>query len=112
MPRTPSDPARLPDDEDEKILCETIMALDMKESGQVGCAYYVAMDGALCLQEDIAMAGMEVVETLLLHAQPTTVIITNRVSDKLVEYLENSAQGPDGVQGMKRGFKPQSHCLY
>lgn len=97
-----SDTVHPQEEADGDALCETIMAIDMKESGQVGCAYYVASEEALCLQEDIAMAGMVLVETLLLHAQPTTVIITNRAPDKLIEYLESGAQRVDSDQGMRR----------
>lgn len=88
------------------------MALDMKESGEVGCAYYEAMDGALCLQEDIAMAGMEVTETLLLHAQPTIVITTNRIPDKAAEYLESCAQAADDNQGTSQVPGSQSPPTY
>lgn len=66
------------------------MAIDLK--GSVGCAYYVASEETLYLQEDIPLAGLELVETLLLHAQPTTVIVSGRANDVLVEYLERNSQ--------------------
>lgn len=72
------------------------MAIDMRENGTVGCAYYVAMDEALFLQEDIPMAGIELVETLIVHVEPTTVLISIRSPDHLVDFLEASAQDFEG----------------
>ncbi|RYP27731.1 hypothetical protein DL767_007568 [Monosporascus sp. MG133] len=45
------------------------------------------------------MAGVELVETLLLHVNPTTVLIASRAPDSLADYLERGAQGIDGNQG-------------
>lgn len=78
---------------------EVIMAIEMKDNNTVGCAYYVTLEETLYLQEDIPMAGMELVETLLLQAQPTTVIINNRAPAKIAEYLEAHAQDLDGSHG-------------
>lgn len=83
------------------MLNEVIMAVELTSQGIIGCAYYVAIDEALYLQEDIAMAGTEVVETLMLHAQPTTVLIPSRAPDILVDYLQGHAQGAgEHNQGM------------
>ncbi|KAF3764856.1 hypothetical protein M406DRAFT_259223 [Cryphonectria parasitica EP155] len=75
------------------------MAIDMKDNGTVGCAYYVAVDETLFLQEDIPMAGMEFVETLLLRVEPTTVLISLRSPGRLVEFLEAGAQDWEGHRG-------------
>ncbi|OTB16046.1 hypothetical protein K445DRAFT_351925 [Daldinia sp. EC12] len=68
----------------------------MKENGSLGCAYYIAIDEALFLLEDVAMSGMDLVETLLLHVNPTTVLISARAPEKLADYLTRGAQGVDG----------------
>lgn len=78
---------------------EIIMAIEMKENNTVGCAYYIMVEETLCLQEDIPMAGIEIVETLLLQAEPTTVIIHNRAPGKMADFLESHAQDLDGSQG-------------
>lgn len=78
--------------DDEDALNEIIMALSMTNNGNVGCAYYVALDEALYLQQDVPMAGLDLVETLLLHVQPTTVIVPSRMPDNIMEYLEKGAQ--------------------
>lgn len=85
-----------PDGGEPEGLDEIIMAIDMKDNGTVGSAYYVAIDEALFLQEDIAMAGIEFVETLLLRVEPTTVLISLRSPDTLAEFLEAGAQGFEG----------------
>ncbi|KAK6958086.1 hypothetical protein Daesc_000879 [Daldinia eschscholtzii] len=83
-------------DEDADALREIILAIDMKENGSLGCAYYIAIDETLFLLEDIAMSGMDLVETLLLHVNPTTVLISARAPEKLADYLARGAQGVDG----------------
>lgn len=68
----------------------------MKDNGNIGSAYYVARDEALFLQEDVPMAGIDFVETLLLRVEPTTVLISLRSPDGLVEFLESGAQDFEG----------------
>jgi len=75
------------------------MAIEMKDNNTVGCAYYITFEETLYLQEDVPLAGIEVVETLLLQAQPTSVIINNRAPAKMADYLEAHAQDLDGSQG-------------
>lgn len=81
-----------PDGVDSDVLNEVIMAVDMKDNGTVGCAYYVALDESLFLQQDIPLAGIELVEILILHVEPTTVLISVRGPDDLVAFLEVGAQ--------------------
>ncbi|KAK0656043.1 muts domain V-domain-containing protein [Cercophora newfieldiana] len=71
------------------------MAVDIDKDGKVGCAYYVAIDEALHIEEDIALGGLELVDTLLLRVQPTTVIVPNRAPGNLVELLERDSQRLD-----------------
>ncbi|KAI1826467.1 putative MSH5 protein [Xylaria intraflava] len=79
---------------------EIIMAIDMRDRGShgslIGCAYYVVMEEALYLLEDVAMAGVDLVETLLLHAQPTTVLISARAPETLANFLSSSSQDING----------------
>lgn len=85
--------------EDADALNEVMMAIEMKINGNLGCAYYVTAQETLFLLEDVAMAGMELVETLLLHANPTTVLISTKAPDNLVSFLESGTQGVDGNRG-------------
>ncbi|OIW34509.1 hypothetical protein CONLIGDRAFT_650938 [Coniochaeta ligniaria NRRL 30616] len=82
--------------DDGDIVNEVIMAIEMKDNNTVGCAYYITAEETLYLQEDIPMAGIEIIETLLLQAQPTTVIINNRAPAKMADYLEAQAQDIEG----------------
>lgn len=89
-------PLNNPDDSEPDVVHEIIMAIDMKENGTVGCAYYVAVDEALFLLQDIPLAGIELVELLILHVEPTTVLVSLRAPDNLVEFLEAGAQDSMG----------------
>lgn len=42
---------------------EVIMAVDLRDRGTVGCAYYVAREEKLYMMDDIRFGGMEVIET-------------------------------------------------
>ncbi|KAL2020184.1 hypothetical protein VTK56DRAFT_8708 [Thermocarpiscus australiensis] len=75
------------------------MAIDVDKDGKVGCAYYIAMDETLVLEEDVCMGGIEAVDTLLLHVQPTSVIIPNRAPGDLIELLERNAHRFDDGEG-------------
>jgi DNA mismatch repair protein MSH5 len=72
---------------------EVIMAIDMKERGTIGCAYYIARQETLCLMEDIKMGGLEIIDTLKFHAQPTVILISTRSEEGLEEHLNKEARG-------------------
>ena len=81
--------------EDLDVLNEIVMAVEMKERGSIGCAYYIAREEKLCLMQDIKMAGLEIVDTLKIHVQPTVVLISTRCEEKLEEHLGREARGID-----------------
>lgn len=82
---------------------EIIMAIDMRDRGPqgstIGCAYYVVLEEVLYLLEDVAMAGVDLVETLLLHGQPTTVLISTRAPESLAGVLARGSQDVNGNRG-------------
>ncbi|KAI0966931.1 putative MSH5 protein [Xylaria arbuscula] len=88
--------------ESNDAINEVIMAIDMRDRGPrgstIGCAYYVALEEALYLLEDVAMAGVDLVETLLLHAQPTTVLVPTRIPENLAQLLARGSQDINGNQ--------------
>ncbi|KAL1843139.1 hypothetical protein VTJ49DRAFT_2889 [Mycothermus thermophilus] len=53
------------------------------------------MDESLVLEEDISMGGIEAIGTILVHVQPTSIIIPNRAPVELVEFLERDAHRSD-----------------
>ncbi|KAI0914150.1 putative MSH5 protein [Ustulina deusta] len=89
-------------EESADAMNEIIMAIDMRDRGPrgsaIGCAYYVVLEEALYLLEDVAMAGVDLVETLLLHAQPTTVLISTRAPEPLAQFLARGSQDINGNQ--------------
>lgn len=87
--------AEIQEREDSDELNEIIMAIDMKERGTIGCAYYVTREERLYLLEDIKTAGMEVIDTLKIHAQPTVVLISTRSDERLEMHLSREARGID-----------------
>ncbi|PSR81614.1 putative MSH5 protein [Coniella lustricola] len=94
------------DDHEPEGVDEVVMAIDMKDNGALGCAYYVAADEALFLQEDTRMAGIETIESLLLQVEPTVVLVPLRTADFLVDFLEAGAQNLEGNREYnKEGFR-------
>ena len=85
--------AEIQEREDLDVLNEIIMAVEIKERGSIGCAYYIAREEKLCLMEDIKMVELEIVDTLKIHVQPTVVLISTRCEEKLEEYLGREARG-------------------
>ncbi|KAI1812738.1 muts domain V-domain-containing protein [Poronia punctata] len=85
------------------LMNEVIMSVDMRDHGSqsstMGCAYYVTREQTLYLLEDVPMANADLVETLLLHAQPTTVLISSRAPESLAQVLERGSQDINGNRG-------------
>lgn len=79
---------------------DVILALELQGNGGFGSAFYSVMEESLFIQQD-TMAGIELIETILLHVQPTKVIVPNRASDELVTYLERRAHN---IQGNNEGM--------
>lgn len=57
--------------EDCDSMNEVIMAVELKGLGTVGCAYYLAREEKLCMMADISMAGLDIIDTLKVHVDPT-----------------------------------------
>lgn len=79
--------------ENDDAMNEIVMAVDMRDNGTVGCAYYIAREEKLCLMEDIKLAGLDIVDTLKLHANPTVILISTRSDQRLEEHLSSDARG-------------------
>ncbi|KFY67615.1 hypothetical protein V496_01506 [Pseudogymnoascus sp. VKM F-4515 (FW-2607)] len=97
--------AEVQDREDADALNEIIMAVDMRDRGTLGCAYYVAREEKLFLMEDIKLSGLDIVDTLKLHASPTVVLISTKSDDALEDHLMKEAKdasrsdNPDAIFG-------------
>ena len=88
------------------------MAFDMAKDDRVGCAYYVAMDEILYLEEDVVMGGLDAVETTIFRVQPTTVIIPTRAPGPLLELLERNTQRfEDDTSDSYKGYYILRHLV-
>lgn len=77
---------------------ETIMAIDMRDYGTIGCAYYVARDEKLYLMEDVKLGNVDLADTLKLHATPTIILINTKSDEKLEERLAPDARRIDRAE--------------
>ncbi|OJZ88221.1 hypothetical protein ASPFODRAFT_184514 [Aspergillus luchuensis CBS 106.47] len=63
------------DDELEQI----VVAVDMKDSGTVGCSYYSALEEKLYLLGDLRHSSKDIIDSLVLQTKPTVLLISPRV---------------------------------
>ncbi|PYH68173.1 MutS family protein MSH5 [Aspergillus vadensis CBS 113365] len=63
------------DDELEQI----VMAVDMRDSGTVGCSYYSALEEKLYLLGDLHHSSKDIIDSLVLQTKPTVLLISPRV---------------------------------
>ncbi|KAJ5794039.1 DNA mismatch repair protein MutS core [Penicillium paradoxum] len=69
-----------------------IAAIDMKDYGTVGCAYYSAEEEKMYLLGDSRSGGMETIDALLLQIKPTVVLTPPRVDLNPENQNQNLAQ--------------------
>ena len=51
------------EEDDHDSMNEVVMAIDLRDRGTVGCAYYVAREEKIYMMEDVKFGGIEIVET-------------------------------------------------
>jgi hypothetical protein len=62
-------------DEDIDVLNEVVMAVDIRDYGTVGCAYYVARNGTMYFMEDAKLGGKDMIDLRKYsHKQSSTCI--------------------------------------
>ncbi|KPI35358.1 uncharacterized protein AB675_9898 [Cyphellophora attinorum] len=59
------------------------MAVDCKDHGTIGCAYYVAKEERLFCMQDVPKGSREIVDRLKLDIQPTLLLLSTRIDSKL-----------------------------
>ncbi|KAM0475516.1 hypothetical protein ACHAPX_006837, partial [Trichoderma viride] len=74
---------------------ESILAIDVKDRSALGCSLFSTADGTLKIGTDISMAGEDVVEQFLSYAQPTTILVSRRVPESIVAFIEKHAEKSD-----------------
>ncbi|CAN9167596.1 unnamed protein product [Alternaria alternata] len=91
---TPSE-ARNEAEENDDTLIEVIMAVDLTPRGTVGCCYYVARDEKLYFMEDIQCGDVDVIEALRTFIEPTVILVSTKIDDKLIERFDPEAANAD-----------------
>lgn len=76
---------------------EVIMAIDLREKSTIGCAYFSTTDATLYIAEDIPMAKLDVAEQLVIHIQPTTLLVSCRAPEDFVTFLDKMSQPDQGT---------------
>ncbi|KAL9127109.1 MAG: hypothetical protein Q9217_003959 [Psora testacea] len=74
--------------ESDDRMNEVVMAVEVSNKGDVGCCYYAAMEEKLFLLSDVSGGGLEIVDTLKVHIQPTVIILSLRVDKNVEEYFD------------------------
>lgn len=91
--------AEINEREEDDLMNEVVMAVDLRNGGTVGCAYYVAREQKLYMTEDVGFGGIEVIDICLiplqvftnsanprsvkLHAQPTVILLSTKVHESV-----------------------------
>ncbi|KAM4059327.1 mutS family protein [Hirsutella rhossiliensis] len=79
------------DGSNDSLLHEIIMALDMRDGGSMGCAFFTTSTGVLSLSEDLPLADTNIAEHFITHVQPTTLLVSARAPEHLLDYLGKQA---------------------
>ncbi|KAE8325500.1 DNA mismatch repair protein Msh5 [Aspergillus sergii] len=83
-------------------LDQVMVAIDIRESGTVGCSYYSAQEETLYLLGDMQSAGTEILDSLVIQTKPTVLLLSPRV-----DYL-----GPQDTDESEQGNSSQSYLPY
>ncbi|KAI9924802.1 MutS protein msh5 [Aspergillus wentii] len=76
---------------------QVIVAIDMRDSGTVGCSYYSAQEEKLYLLGDIKSAGNEMIDSLILQTKPTVLLTSARVDYLTTRGSQNFGQEDDSL---------------
>ncbi|KAI4269650.1 MAG: hypothetical protein LQ337_007146 [Flavoplaca oasis] len=79
--------------EEDDSLNEVVMAIDLRDRGTVGCAYYVAREEKLYMMQDISSGGIETVELLILLSTKSDEDVCTHL-DPARGNLESAAEDP------------------
>ncbi|MCJ1431366.1 MutS protein msh5 [Xylographa pallens] len=87
--------------EEDDALNEIVLALELRSRDTVGCSYYVAREEKLYLMGDMKIGGLEIVESLKLYVNPTIVLISARIDERVhdlldLEHTTSSSVYPEG----------------
>ncbi|KAI9779319.1 MAG: MutS protein msh5 [Geoglossum umbratile] len=92
--------------EESDHLNETIMALDMRDRGTVGCCYYIAREEKLYFMEDAKLGGLGVIDALKTQARPTVILLPSRVNESVDTYLDSAQRAGNVGDAEHDQFSP------
>ncbi|GKT39951.1 uncharacterized protein ColSpa_00132 [Colletotrichum spaethianum] len=65
------------------------MAVFVREKGKLGCAYYNSDEGNLFLLQEMSCAEpLQLIETIMVHVQPTTILLPLKTPDPVLRFFE------------------------
>ncbi|KAI4088531.1 MAG: hypothetical protein LQ339_008707 [Xanthoria mediterranea] len=90
--------------EEDDSLNEVVMAVDLRDRGTVGCAYYIAREEKLYMMQDVISGGIDIVELLKLHAQPTVILLSSKADEIVSTHLDPTGGTCGSVAGDAEEF--------
>ncbi|RMZ69201.1 dna mismatch repair msh5 [Pyrenophora seminiperda CCB06] len=93
------------DDINDDTLNEIIMAVDLSPRGIVGCCFYVARDEKMHFMEDIQCGDVGIVESLRTFIEPTVILVSTKIDDKVIDSLDPEARGGESSSGDNDQFR-------
>ncbi|KAF5851469.1 hypothetical protein GGP41_004289 [Bipolaris sorokiniana] len=85
-------------DENDDLLNEVVMAVDLNTRGTVGCCYYIASEERLYFMEDIQYGHVDVVDSLRIYIDPTVILVSTKIDDKVIDCFDPDAKSSDNDQ--------------
>ncbi|KAL7959046.1 muts domain V domain-containing protein [Trichoderma compactum] len=74
-------------------LSESIVAIDVRDKKMMGCSIFSTADGVLKIANDIPMVTENVAEQFLNFAQATTILMSRRVPETILAFVEKHVEG-------------------
>ncbi|ROT37029.1 hypothetical protein SODALDRAFT_213477 [Sodiomyces alkalinus F11] len=75
---------------------EVILAINMTDKGVLGCAYYLVHQQALFVMNELEGADVSILESLLIHAQPNTVLLPFKAKDLVMDFFDKTTLVAEG----------------
>ncbi|KAL0936643.1 DNA mismatch repair protein [Colletotrichum truncatum] len=84
---------------------DVIMAINVENGGNLGCAYYTATEDSLfLLHEGACTDSLQLLEKLMLYVDPTVVLLPLNVSDEVLHFFEDHRTIIDHSNGNRNHY--------
>lgn len=111
----PEQDADIAEREEDDSLNEVVMAVDLRDRGTIGCAYYIAREQKLYMAQDVRSGGIEIIETrkhlsdlsqrmadpgeVKLYVQPTVILLSTKSDESVSTCLDPTVSNSDSAAG-------------